>query len=166
MAANGDNTVNSGRRNISRSRTFFAALVLALFVFVLDQGAKEIVEREMSLGQSIPIVQNVLHLTYIENTGGAFGILANQGFILLAGSLVAVVFVFWLLLSGKPSRLTVAGCGLILGGAAGNLLDRLTSSGVTDYLDLRVWPIFNAADIAITLGVVLLLLASLRPQKP
>ncbi len=76
-----------------------------------------------------------------------------------------------MLLSGEPSRLTSAACGLILGGAAGNLLDRLTTGEVTDYLDLqfwplRAWPIFNAADIAITTGVILLFLSAIRnPDK-
>lgn len=118
----------------------------------------------MRLGESIPIVGGVLHLTYIKNPGGAFGILGGQAGILLLGSAVAVAFVLWMLLTGEPSRATAAGCGLILGGAAGNLVDRALAGEVTDYVDLRVWPIFNAADVAIVLGVALLLIAALRPE--
>jgi signal peptidase II len=70
-----------------------------------------------------------------------------------------------MLLEGPPARLMALGCGLILGGAAGNLLDRLTAGEVTDYVDLRVWPVFNAADAAIVLGVAALLLATLRPSE-
>ncbi len=122
----------------------------------------------MRTGESVPLVRDVLHLTYVKNSGGAFGILGGQSVVLLAGSAVAIAFVLWVLLAGPPTRLTVAGCGLVLGGAAGNLLDRLMEGRVTDFLDLQfwplqAWPVFNAADIAIVLGVGLLLLATLRP---
>ena len=91
--------------------------------------------------------------------------------LLLVGSFVAVAAVLWMLLAAPPSRLTVLGCGLILGGAAGNLFDRLMAGEVTDYLDLQFWPleqwpIFNAADTAIVVGVISLLLSILWPDKP
>lgn len=150
---------------MSRAAGVISAFALALVVFVVDQVIKRIVESSMSLGESAPLIPGVLHLTYIENEGGAFGIFSGSRFILLAGSAVAVAVVLWMLLSRSPSKLLAMGCGLILGGASGNLLDRLTSGVVTDYVDLRVWPIFNAADTAIVAGVVLLLLSTLRPEK-
>jgi signal peptidase II len=150
---------------MSRSAGLGLALALALFIFLIDRVLKELVESSMQLGDSIPVVPGVLHLTYIKNDGGAFGILGGQGSILLLGSAVAVAFVLWMLLEGPPARLMVLGCGLILGGAAGNLLDRLAAGEVTDYVDLRVWPVFNAADAAIVLGVGALLLATLRPAS-
>ncbi len=140
------------------------ALALALSVFLADQGLKQLVEASMKLGESTPVIPEVLHLTYIKNDGGAFGILGGQSGVLLIGSAVAVAFVLWMLLQGPPTRLTSAGCGLVLGGAAGNLLDRLTEGVVTDYVDLRVWPIFNAADVAIVFGAAALLFAALRPS--
>jgi signal peptidase II len=150
---------------MSRSSGLGLALALALFIFLADRVLKELVESSMRLGDSIPMVPGILHLTYIKNDGGAFGILGGQGSILLLGSVVAVAFVLWMLLEGPPARLMALGCGLILGGAAGNLLDRLTAGEVTDYVDLRVWPVFNAADAAIVLGVAALLLATLRPPE-
>ncbi|HET7273346.1 MAG TPA: signal peptidase II, partial [Rubrobacter sp.] len=82
------------------------------------------------------------------------------------GSAVAVAVVLWMLLSGRPTRPTMLGCGLILGGAAGNLLDRLTAGEVTDYVHFSFWYIFNAADAAIVVGVGLLLISALRgPEK-
>ena len=149
---------------MSRWTALLGALGLALAVFIVDQGLKRLVEGSMRLGESIALIQGVLHLTYIKNPGGAFGILGGQSSILLLGSGVAVAFVLWMLLAGEPSRATTAGCGLILGGAAGNLIDRILEGEVTDYVDLRVWPIFNAADVAIVLGVGLLLLSALRPE--
>jgi signal peptidase II len=149
---------------MSRVTSTCLAFALALAVFLADQGLKKLVEGSMWLGESIPMIPNVLYLTHTQNDGGAFGILGGQSSLLMFGSAVAVAFVLWMLLQGSPKRTTIIGCGLILGGAAGNLLDRLTTGQVTDYIDLRVWPVFNAADVAIVLGVATLLLAALRPE--
>jgi signal peptidase II len=140
------------------------AVAVAVGVFFFDQGIKSLVEGSMRVGQSISIVPGLLDITYIKNDGGAFGILGGSRVLLLAGSAVAVVVVLWMLFSGKPTRLATIGCGLILGGAAGNLLDRLTSGEVTDYVHFSFWYIFNAADTAIVVGVGLLLLSALRPE--
>ena len=150
---------------MTRLTSLLFALALALTVFVADQAIKSMVEGSMRVGESITLVPGFLRLTYIKNDGGAFGILGGSQMILLVGSTVAVVVVLWMLLSGRPSKLTMLGCGLILGGAAGNLLDRLSSGEVTDYIHFSFWYIFNAADAAIVVGVGLLLLSALRPQK-
>ena len=156
---------------MNRRTSVVAALAISLSAFIVDQAIKRVVEGAMGLGESLPAMPGMLRFTYIENDGGAFGVLGGSQLVLLAGSAVAVGVVLWMLLSGEPSRLTSAACGLILGGAAGNLLDRLTTGEVTDYLDLQfwpleAWPIFNAADIAITTGVALLFLSALRnPDK-
>jgi signal peptidase II len=149
---------------MNRRISLLWAVAIAVAVFFIDQGAKSLVEGSMRVGQSISLVPGLLDLTYIKNDGGAFGILGGSRLLLLAGSAVAVVVVLWLLFSGRPARLTTVGCGLILGGAAGNLLDRLASGEVTDYVHFRFWYIFNAADAAIVVGVGLLLLSVLRPE--
>jgi signal peptidase II len=150
---------------MSRRAGLLSALVIALVVFAVDQGIKSVVEGSMRVGESISLVSGFLSLTYIKNDGGAFGILGGSQMILLVGSTVAVAVVLWMLLSGRPSTLTMLGCGLILGGAAGNLLDRLSSGEVTDYVHFSFWYIFNAADAAIVVGVGLLLLSALRPER-
>ena len=150
---------------MSRGRGLLIAFALAVAVFLVDQGIKTLVERTVRLGESVTVVPDLLYLTHIKNAGGAFGILGGQATVLLVGSAVAVAFVLWMLLAGPPNRLTVFGCGLVLGGAAGNLLDRLTQGEVTDYVHFTFWYIFNAADAAIVVGVGLLLLSALRPEK-
>src|SRR5215217_7128160 len=117
---------------MTRRTGLLLALALALVVFVLDQAIKSVVEGSMRVGESIPLVPGFLSLTHIKNDGGAFGILGGSQILLLVGSAVAVGVVLWMLLSGPASRATTFGCGLILGGAAGNLLDRLTAGAVTD----------------------------------
>lgn len=150
---------------MSRSAGLFSAILLGIAVFIVDQFLKRLVEGAMILNESRPVIEGVLHLTYIENSGGAFGLLADSQLLLMVGSAVALGVVAWMLLIQPPSRAMTLGGGLVLGGAAGNLLDRVSSGGVTDYLDLRVWPIFNLADVAIVLGVALLVLNALFPGE-
>ncbi len=150
---------------MSRRAGLVLALGLAFAVFVVDQGIKALVESSMRVGESVELIPGFLSLTYIKNDGGAFGILGGSQALLLLGSAVSVVVVLWMLLSGEPSTPTTLGCGLILGGAAGNLLDRLSAGEVTDYVHFSFWYIFNVADAAITTGVVLLLLSVLWPQR-
>ncbi len=149
----------------SRRTGLLVALGLALAVFILDQGLKALVEGSMRPGESIPVIPGFLSITHIRNEGGAFGILGESPLVLLVGSVAAVGVVLWMLLAGRSSRLTTLGCGLILGGAAGNLLDRLSTGEVTDYVHFSFWYIFNAADAAITVGVATLLFATFRPEK-
>jgi signal peptidase II len=146
----------------SRRTDLLVALGLALAVFVLDQGLKSVVEASMRAGESIPVIPGFLSITYIRNDGGAFGILGGSQLLLLVGSAVAVGVVLWMLFAGQRSRLATLACGLILGGAAGNLLDRLTTGEVTDYVHFSFWYVFNAADAAITVGVAVLLLSTFR----
>jgi signal peptidase II len=150
---------------MSRAASFGFALTLALSVFLMDQGLKKLIEGSMRLGENIPIIPDILYLTYVKNAGGAFGILDGRGGVLLLGSAIAVVFVLWMLFEGPPTRTTTLGCGLILGGAAGNLLDRLTSGEVTDYVYFTFWYVFNIADAAIVFGTVVLLFTAFRPGK-
>src|ERR671917_86611 len=150
--------------SMSRREGIVLALGLAFAVFVVDQGIKAVVEGWIRVGESVELVPGFLSLTHIKNDGGAFGILGGSQLVLLAGSAVAVGAVLWMLLSGPASGATTYGGGLILGGAAGNLLDRLTAGEVTDFVHFSFWYIFNAADAAITVGVGLLLLSALRPE--
>ncbi len=149
----------------NRRTDLLVALGLALAIFVLDQVLKSVVEASMRAGESIPVIPGFLSITYIRNDGGAFGILGGSQLLLLVGSAVAVGVVLWMLFAGQRSRLATLACGLILGGAAGNLLDRLTTGEVTDYVHFSFWYVFNAADAAITVGVAALILSTFRMHE-
>lgn len=153
------------RGALSRRAAVVRALAVALVVFVADQGLKYLVEGSMRVGESVELIPGFLSLTHIKNDGGAFGILGGSQLVLLAGSAVAIAVVIWMLLSGSSSRFTTLGCGLILGGAAGNLLDRVTAGEVTDYVHFSFWYVFNAADAAITVGVAILIVSAFRPTE-
>ncbi len=128
-----------------------------VFFLLLDQFVKYLVRTNMELDQSIPIISGIFHLTYIENPGAAFGILANRRllFLLLTIIIVGVMFYLYFQLRQKKS-LTAFSLGLVISGALGNFIDRFFRGTVTDLFDLRIWPIFNIADICICVGLALL----------
>ena len=133
-------------------------IVIALAVVGLDQLTKYLVRANMELGQSIPR-EGLFRLTYITNTGGAFGILANQAFLLALVAIIGVsVFLFYLRYIPLESRLLKVGLGLDFGGAVGNLIDRLRFEGkVTDFIYIGDWwPVFNVADMSIVVGTILI----------
>ena len=128
-----------------------------VFFLLLDQFVKYLVRTNMELGKSFPIIFGIFHLTYIENPGAAFGILANRRllFLLLTIIIVGVMFYLYFQLRQKKS-LTAFSLGLVISGALGNFIDRFFRGTVTDLFDLRIWPIFNIADICICVGLALL----------
>jgi signal peptidase II len=151
------------------------AWILAGAVVIADQITKLLVDHWMSLYHSVPIVPNFIHFTYVRNTGAAFGFGAGSrsslriSFFVLV-SIVAIGCIFYLLknLRSEQTSLTVS-LSLILGGAIGNLIDRLRLGEVIDFIDLHWydlhWPAFNIADSAITIGVGLLLITMLRRRS-
>lgn len=132
-------------------------LGIACIVTVLDQLVKWIVVSHMEWGESIPLIPNVFHLTYILNPGAAFGILAYQRwfFLLIVLILFGAFFAFRKRIPKEPVYFPAA-IGMLLGGALGNAIDRVRLSGVIDFFDFRIWPIFNVADIFICVGVALI----------
>ena len=128
--------------------------VLPLAVVILDQFSKYIVVENMALGESIPIIEEVFHLTYILNPGAAFGMFAHNRLFFIAIAVIVIGIIIWARREILASPWEVkAGCGLFLGGAIGNLIDRARQGLVIDFFDFRIWPVFNIADIAICIGV-------------
>jgi len=115
---------------------------------------------------SLPLLPPLLHLTYVQNTGAAFGLFKGWSILFVGISAVVIVWIMWEFATRLTSLspLTVWGSAFVLGGAVGNLLDRVRLGYVIDFLDLRVWPVFNVGDCAITIGIGLLLLHGL-PKK-
>jgi len=125
---------------------------------VADQLTKLLVSAAFSPGTSLPVLPPVLYLTYVRNTGAAFGLLRGHHAFFIVCSLLVIGWIVWEL-RGKPSLDASSrwGFALVLGGAAGNLIDRLRLGYVIDFIDLRLWPVFNVGDTAITVGVSLLM---------
>lgn len=139
--------------------------VLPLAVVILDQFSKYIVVENMVLGESIPIIEEVFHLTYILNPGAAFGMFAHNRLFFIAIAVIVIGIIIWARREILASPWEVkAGCGLFLGGAIGNLIDRARQGLVIDFFDFRIWPIFNIADIAICIGVGLIIWNLLKTE--
>ncbi|NWF53001.1 MAG: signal peptidase II [Nitrospirae bacterium] len=146
-------------------KRFLYVIFIVLFIVALDQITKYLITIYVKSFESIKLF-TFLHIVSVKNTGGAFGILKEMGnslFIMV--SLVAIMFIMWLLIHSKESYF---GLSFILGGAIGNLIDRLLYGWVVDFIDFSIgrfhWPAFNVADSAITIGVIMVLL-SLKLHK-
>lgn len=147
----------------TKGKSPWGLALLVLGILLLDQGTKALVRQTMDLFQSIPVLDNVFHLTYIENKGAAFGAFSGATSLL---TLVSIIFIvgLWFAFMKMPRRPkgSLTALALISGGGVGNLIDRLWRGSVTDMFDFRIWPIFNVADIAVTLGVLALMILVLR----
>jgi signal peptidase II len=126
---------------------------VAALVFAADFGSKWLVARRMWPGESIPVVPGMFHITYVRNAGAAFGLLQHQTAVFVAVTVVVIaLIVAYGRQAARGEPLLTLALGLQLGGAVGNLLDRLRGGSVVDFLDFRVWPVFNLADSAIVAG--------------
>ncbi|HET7842488.1 MAG TPA: signal peptidase II [Candidatus Acidoferrales bacterium] len=159
----------------SASRPAWLLTVLAATVLVLDQASKYVVENFTQAGSSRVLIPGMLNLVHTSNPGVAFGLLADsempwRGPLLILFSAAVIGLIGWLLATGRAGgRLGQCGMALILGGAAGNVLDRIAHHSVTDFIDCYVgshhWYTFNVADSAIVIGAALVLLELLRDWR-
>ena len=129
----------------------------ALAVFVLDRLTKAVAVGRLSWSESVRILPNIFHLTLVRNTGTAFGMFKDYTTIFVILTVVALSYIAYYIVKSKSldPALNIA-LGLIAGGAFGNFIDRVKFGYVVDFLDFRVWPVFNAADSAISVGVAIL----------
>jgi len=146
-------------------RLFFLTAIAAL---ALDQASKYIIKAKMTIYQSIPVIKGFFSITHIENSGISFGMFNNgsnevKRWILVSAVSIAMaaIFVYWLRNRTRDKLFDIS-WGLILGGAAGNLADRVSTGRVTDFLEFsfRAWsfPVFNIADTCVTIGVTLIII--------
>jgi signal peptidase II len=149
-------------------------LLVSLGVVVLDQWTKWLVEVHLAHHVAQPIVPGLLNLTHVRNTGVAFGLFASNGlsasWVLTGLGLLALcaVSVYFGYASPRDRGLLLA-LALVVGGAVGNLIDRIASGAVTDFIDVYVgshhWPSFNVADAAISIGIALMAIDSLQSRR-
>ena len=136
---------------------YFLIIIAAV---ALDQLIKYAVVKSMALYQTIPVLEDIFHITYIHNTGAAFSMMEGMRVFLILLPLImiacAVIYMFIKRKTGHPLMMTSV--ALIAGGGIGNLIDRALLGYVVDYLDFRVFPIFNLADICVCTGCGLLIL--------
>lgn len=140
-------------------KTYRKILLSAAIVFLLDQSAKYLVLSKFNLNESLPVITNVFHLTFVTNTGSAFGLFRNLSFLLTLFSFAVLLFaVYYATKIKEGEKWMQIAIGLLIGGTLGNLADRMIHGHVIDFLDFRVWPVFNVADSAITVSVIILVI--------
>lgn len=149
-------------KDLSRSHLDIFLIVLpTLVIVVLDRITKTFFSNLLELGESLPVVRNIFHMTLVHNTGIAFGFFKDKGAVFILIAVIAIILLVVNILYYRQndevlSRSYIFGFSLILGGAIGNLIDRVMYGYVIDFIDFRIWPVFNIADSAITIGAVLI----------
>ncbi|WP_096269956.1 signal peptidase II [Paucisalibacillus globulus] len=144
--------------------------LIAVIAIAIDQITKYLVVKNMELYEQIPIIDGFFYLTSHRNSGAAWGILEGKmGFFYVITIIVIIGIIYYLHKYGKDNKLFASALGLILGGAIGNFIDRLFHQEVVDFFDFIIFgydfPIFNIADSALTIGVILVIIATLFEEK-
>lgn len=143
---------------------------LVVFVVLFDQASKLFIQHKMKIGESIPVIKGIFHITYIENPRTSFGLLEYNTTFFIIGALISIILVILIykkIIFKKDSFMYIP-LTLVLGGAVSNLIDRVRVDGrVIDFIDFRIWPVFNFADSAIVCGMLILLIHLLfhTPEK-
>lgn len=139
-------------------------------MILLDQGTKWLIVSKMQYGESIKIIQDFIYITSHRNRGAAFGILQGKMWLFfIITAIVVVAVIFYLQKHGRKEPLLGTSLALILGGAIGNFIDRLFRGEVVDFIDVKLfsydYPIFNIADSALVIGVILMIIYTIRDGR-
>jgi signal peptidase II len=153
----------------ARGKADIVFLFLIIFVIVVfaDRILKIAVIENFSLGSSYPVLENILHITPVHNKGIAFGLFGNVNnsvFICMV-FLILLLMLFFIIYRRPRNSLLLSGVSLVASGAMGNIIDRIIYGHVFDFIDLRVWPVFNTADSAITIGAGLIMVCMFRQKS-
>lgn len=133
--------------------------IIIIIMVAIDQLSKVLVEHNMALGESYPLIEEIFHLTYVQNPGAAFGIFKGYNEILIILTVLIIAGFIYLYHNYFVNNLILKiSFGLIIAGGIGNLIDRIRLGYVIDYLDFRIWPVFNLADMIIVIGTGLLII--------
>ncbi len=131
---------------------------VAAAVLILDRGTKMLAADFLPQARSIEVLPGVFNLTLVMNTGSAFGLLREKRFFFISVTILSIAFIIFYIWKHKTGDIfSLVALSLITGGALGNLIDRVIYGHVIDFLDFRVWPVFNVADSAITIGAAILI---------
>lgn len=132
-------------------------LIIGLIFVFIDQLIKYMVLNNLSLGHSIPIIEDFLYITYIKNTGIAFGLFKNNNiFMIIVISIIIILLLYFYYREKKKSLLLNISIMFLVSGAIGNLIDRIIRGFIIDYINFTFWPAFNLADSLVVIGSFLL----------
>ena len=142
--------------------------LIAVLVLILDQVSKSIVEIFVNLNESVMVIKNFFYITVVHNTGGAWSIFSNHSYLFIIASVIAIILLIKFMFGFKNNLRNNIAFACLFGGIFSNLADRIFLGYVRDFLDFKIfgydYPIFNIADIAIVLGVLLLIVAIVKGE--
>ncbi len=145
-------------------KIFYIAVLTLLF----DQVSKVIIDINFTYEQAFPIIKGFFYITNYHNTGAAWGLLNNQMMIIIGATIVLGIAIYRFMYSFQLNKRNTLAFGLLIGGLAGNLLDRLFLGWVRDFLDFRIsnyyYPVFNLADASVVIAVILLIIAIIKGE--
>lgn len=134
-------------------------IILPILIILFDQITKFVIEKYLYFKQ-VTIINNILLFTYVQNRGGAWGIFNNIPLLFIVLVPMVVIGMFFYIHRSK-NKLEIISISMIIGGALGNYIDRLFRGYVVDFMDFRIWPVFNVADIFVVVGGILLILSAI-----
>ncbi len=149
-------------RELTRSQVdIYLALIPAITTIIVDRLTKLFFSNLLLPNESLPVIRNVFHMSLVHNTGIAFGFFKDKGAVFIIVPIIAIILLVFNIYYYRQnnealSHTYVVGFSLILGGAIGNLFDRIAYGHVIDFIDFRIWPVFNIADSAITIGAIII----------
>lgn len=146
---------------IRSQKDIYISLVITITVIFFDRLTKVFFTNLLDYGESLPVIKNFFHFTLVYNTGIAFGLFKDHGLVFIVIPIIAIILLIFNIYYYRKndealSRSYIIAFSLILGGAIGNLYDRIVHGYVIDFFDFRVWPVFNIADSAITIGALII----------
>ena len=147
---------------------YIVFLIASVFMVLLDFITKYIVIAYMDLNQTIPLINNIFHLTYVRNTGAAFSMLSGQRIFLILLPLLIIAAILVFVIVKKPkNKLLLLSLSMIASGGIGNLIDRIRFGYVIDFFDFRLinFPVFNVADIFVTVGAAIFIILLLFSKE-
>ena len=146
----------------------YGIIIISIFILLIDQVTKALASIYLTLNKSLDIITNFFSLTLTNNYGAAFGIFKYSNTLLIIATLIILIILYKYMHSFKKNMRNKIAFGFILGGVFGNLIDRIIKGYVVDFLDFKIfnydYPVFNVADIAIVIGVILLGYAIIRKE--
>jgi signal peptidase II len=149
-------TKNTGG-NVKLKKQDILFLVILFSLIFLDQITKFLIRLFMTKGQSVSLINNILHITYVQNTGAGFGLFQNSVSILIWLSVLVLGLLLFLY-----DKIPLIPKSLLIAGVIGNLIDRVFLRFVVDFIDFRIWPAFNVADSCLTIGIIFLIIYTFK----
>lgn len=142
--------------------------IIAVITMIVDQITKSLVAINLHVNESITIIKNFFHLTYVQNEGAAWGIFNERPVIIILATIISGIIIYKFMYSFKKCTRNNLAFGLVLGGLFGNLIDRIIFGYVRDFIDINIfnynYPVFNISDIGVVVGIILLIIAIIKGE--